>query len=506
MIRFIDNQLNRITMYRLVLYYLISLLVIAIFLNVLNVMTFDPFALLASVAFLLAVSLITNNIFARVFKVPANVESVYITSLILALIITPIQSYTDLWFLAWAAILANASKYIIAIHRKHLFNPAAFAVALTYFTINQSASWWVGSGPMLAFVIIGGLLVVRKLGRFDMVISFLVAAVVTIWISDLFNGKDFFQSVQQTLLYSPIMFFSFIILTEPLTSPPTRQLRIVYGALTGFLFTPQFHFDGVYITPEVAILIGNVFSYFVSSKDKLVLRLKEKSRLSPDVYEFVFSAPRRFDFVPGQYMEWTLGHPDTDSRGNRRYFTLASSPTERVLRLGVKFNAKSSSYKKAMLEMKKDTEIVAAQLAGDFVLPNDPNQKVVLVAGGIGITPFRSMIKYLLDNKQRRPITVFYTASTANDFVYKDIFDRAQSELGIKTIYSVTDNTTLPAAWKGQIGRINPQMIKSAVPDYRHSIFYISGPRGMVDSLSDILHRLGVSSFQIKTDYFAGLA
>ena len=132
-------------------------------------------------------------------------ELVYITALILALIITPITSLHDLWFLAWAAIIANASKYIVAIKGKHLFNPAAFAVALTYFTINQSASWWVGSGAMLAFVILGGLLVVRKLGRFDMVLSFLIAAVATIFVSSLFTGADFIASMQKQILYSPLL-------------------------------------------------------------------------------------------------------------------------------------------------------------------------------------------------------------------------------------------------------------------------------------------------------------
>ena len=140
MIRFIDDQLNRITMYRLVLYYLIFLSAVALFQSTANPAS-DPFALILAVAFLLAVSAITNRIFSRTFRVPANVESVYITALILALIIAPIHSYNDLWFLAWAAILANASKYIVAINGKHLFNPAAFAVTMTYFTINQSASW-----------------------------------------------------------------------------------------------------------------------------------------------------------------------------------------------------------------------------------------------------------------------------------------------------------------------------------------------------------------------------
>ncbi len=506
MLRTIDNLLNRVTMYRLVLYYLIFLIAVAFLLSVANVFSFDPFAFLLTIAFLLIVSAIANRVFSRTFSVPANVESVYITALILALIITPLHSFSDLWFLFWAAVLAMASKYIIAVKGKHLFNPAAFAVALTYFFINQSASWWVGSGPMLFFVLAGGLLVVRKLGRFDMVLSFLIAGLATILVSSLFTGNNVISATQQLILYSPLFFFAFIILTEPLTTPPTRKLRIYYGALVGFLFTPQFHIAGLYITPELSILLGNVFSYIVSPKGKLILRLKERNRIAPDTYEFVFPAPRRFAFAPGQYMEWTLAHPDTDDRGNRRYFTIASSPTEHNLRLGVKFYQKSSTFKKALLEMDKNTEIVASQLAGDFVLPDDPEQKVVLVAGGIGITPFRSMIKYLLDNRQRRPVTVFYTATTINDFVFKDVFDRAQHELGIKTIYTVTDNHNLPSSWTGKVGRINPEMIRSVVPDYRSCLFYVSGSRGMVDSMKDTLRRLGVASHQVKTDYFAGLA
>jgi len=98
MIRFIDNQLNRSHDVPAVLYYLIFLVVVAFFLSVFNVISYDPFSLALTVAFLLAVSAITNRIFSNIFRVPANVESVYITALILALIITPIQSYGDLWF------------------------------------------------------------------------------------------------------------------------------------------------------------------------------------------------------------------------------------------------------------------------------------------------------------------------------------------------------------------------------------------------------------------------
>ncbi len=506
MIRFIDNQLNKITMYRLALYTLIFLLVAALFLTFSGALPYTPQSLLISVGFILVVSLITNRLFSATFGVPANVESVYISALILALIITPIHSLGDLWFLFWASVLAMASKFILAPGGKHIFNPAAFAVAVTYLTVSQTASWWVGSGPMLPYVVPVALLLVRKLERFDLVLTFLATALGITFIVELINGANLISTYQKIFLYSPLVFFASIILTEPLTTPPTRRLRIIYGVIVGLLFAPQLHVGSVYLTPELAILIGNLFSFIVSPKSRLTLRLKERNRLAPDTYEFVFAAPSRFNFRPGQYMEWTLGHHHPDDRGNRRYFTLASAPTEHNIRLAVKFNKNSSTYKRAMLTNNRDITLLASQLAGDFTLPEDKTQKLIFIAGGIGVTPFRSMIKYLLDRRERRPITLFYAARSADEFVYRDVFDRAQQELGIRTIYTVTDNRNLPSGWTGKVGRITPELIRATVPDYRNCLFYISGPRSMVDAFKDSVHGLGAEGIQIRTDYFAGLA
>ena len=117
MIETIDKLLNRITMYRLVLYYLIALVAVAFVLCFFGFLAYDPFALLLSVGVLLGVCAATNWLFARVFGIPANVESFYISALILALIITPLQSLNDLWFLGWAGVLAMASKYILAFNK-----------------------------------------------------------------------------------------------------------------------------------------------------------------------------------------------------------------------------------------------------------------------------------------------------------------------------------------------------------------------------------------------------
>ena len=102
------------------------------------------------------------------------------------------------------------------------------------------------------------------------------------------------------------------MLTEPLTAPPTRDLKRIYAVLTGFLFIPQIHVLQLYSTPELALIVGNVFSYLVSPKRRVVLTLKKKTKLAPDILDFVFAPSRRLAFVPGQYIECTLEHPHPD--------------------------------------------------------------------------------------------------------------------------------------------------------------------------------------------------
>src|SRR5260221_493162 len=127
MINPIDYFLNRITMYRLVLYVLIGLLVIAAAYSSVGIISFPPITLIFTTLFLVVVCWITNRVFSYVFKAPTNVESAYVTALILSLIITPAQSAHGYIFLSWVGILAMASKYILAINNKHIFNPVAIS-------------------------------------------------------------------------------------------------------------------------------------------------------------------------------------------------------------------------------------------------------------------------------------------------------------------------------------------------------------------------------------------
>lgn len=306
------------------------------------------------------------------------------------------------------------------------------------------------------------------------------------------------------LLRAPLLFLAFVMLTEPATTPPTRVLRIAYGALVGFLFAPNMHIGSVYSTPELALLIGNIFVYVVSPKDKLILKLKQTVQSAEGVYDFLFHPDKRFFFKPGQYLEWTLPHAGGDSRGNRRYFTIASSPTESDLRIGVKFYAKPSSFKKNLGVMKSGDIIVASQLAGDFTMPKDPNKKLAFIAGGIGVTPFRSMIKYCADSGEKRDIVLLYSNRAIGDIAYTDVFNDARQRAGIRTVYTLTDKDNIPADWQGRRGAFDERMIAEEIPDFKERTFYLSGPHAMVKAFEDILLWMGVKRWHIKKDHFPG--
>ncbi len=496
-------------MYRVVLYYLVLLFVVAVIFGFLGILPYSGISIILSTLFILAICLITNYIFAWAFDAQINLESAYITALILVFLITPLKTLSDVTFLSiafWGSVWAMASKYIFAIKNKHVFNPAALAVVLTEVVLHQSASWWVGTMSMFPFVLFGGLLVVRKLLRFDFVISFLVVAGIFSLAPHLNSASSLLNLSKNLFIISPLFFMAFVMLTEPLTTPPKRWLRVAYGALVGLLFAPGIHVGSFYFTPELALLSGNLFAYLVSPKQKLILTLQDKQLVGTDTYDFIFKPSEPLIFEPGQYLEWTLGSKGADSRGNRRYFTISSSPTEPEIHMGIKFYPEPSTFKTTLQQMEVGDTIIASQLAGEFVMPVDRSKKLVFIAGGIGVTPFRSMVKYLVDKNEPRTVTLMYSNRTKNDVAYHEIFDEAEKKLGIKTIYALTELKDIPKNWAGKSGFIDADMIKKEIPDYKDRIFYLSGPHSMVVVFEKILKDLGVSKWNIKKDFFPGFA
>jgi ferredoxin-NADP reductase len=498
----VDKFLNSLTMYRLVMWGLLALVLLGAGLSFAGTTGFSGAGVLGGAAVLVAVALTTNAVYSRLLSIPTAPESPIITALILALIMYPPAVLMDYTWVALAAVVAVSSKYLLAWHDKQIFNPAAIALVIIGWAGYGGALWWVGNKWLLVPAALLAFGVVRKLRRFDAFASFVLAAVAATVIHNHFAHPlgDFYDLV----VSGPLVFLGGVMLTEPSTIPPNRHLRMAYGLLVGLLLGFSLSIGFVHTNPQLALVAGNAFSFIVGFKRRIKLQLQNVQVVGAGVYDFTFVPGQPFHYEPGQYLEWTMPHPHSDSRGNRRYFTIASSPTEGVVKLGMRYDPQhASSYKKALAAMTPGGVISVTGLAGDFTLPHDKSKKLVFIAGGVGVTPFRAMVKYMIDAGDKRDVTLFYNAQAADGFAFAEVFNQALS-LGLVRTYYVINGPVVPEGWAGLSGFLTAELVKQCVPDYAAATFYISGPPVMVDNYVGMLTRMCVARTRIRTDYFPG--
>lgn len=476
-----DDFLNSVTMYRLMLYCLSWLIGIAILLSFTGILPYSPWALIGSFFMLSIVGFIVTIILERVYRLPHNFESPIITSFILFFILAPPTDLNMYLGLGVGTLAALVSKYVINWHGAHIFNPAAIGAFVASLTGLISAAWWVATPILLPFVIIIGILILRKTRQFSMFFAFAFAAVCLL----IMNGVSW-----QALTSYPIVFLGTIMLTEPATMPSNFRMRIIFGVIVGTVFGSLLNFSFISTSPHLALLIGNLFAFIAYQRSGHLLKLIERKRLSPTTYEFSFEKPRSLNYRAGQYFAWTLDKVKFDSRGNRRNFTIASAPHEKDLKLGIKFYKPSSQFKKSLLELKKGEDMHVSALSGNFVLPKDPNKKLLFIAGGIGVTPFHSMVKELVYLQEKRDITLFYFAKN-EEVLYKNLWKDALA-YGINVIPFTNEE------------KLNESLLKKYVPDFKGRDFYLSGPPYMVRTYAKILRELSISRRNIHTDYFSG--
>jgi ferredoxin-NADP reductase len=483
----VDSFLDTLTTYRLVLYLLCIYFVAALILDINGQYSFNFFSIVLSLTWLLFICRLSNMAVSKWLKIPHNHESDLITALILSLIMTPAISLHGYLVLAVAALASQISKYILAYKGRHIFNPAALGAYIPSLVMGSYASWWIGSRPMAPVLLIGGLLILRKMKRFQMVGLFMFVYIAYLLINS--------HSLSTGLLATPVLFFATIMLTEPLTSPTRFDHSLIYAGAVGVLYSVS----KLHLAPEAALLIGNIITFAINPNRSVILNFIRQQKEAEGIYSYFFRSPKSFHFKPGQYMEWTLPGVAFDSRGNRRYLTIASSPTEESLMFSLRVPEKPSSFKSSLVKLRHGQTVLAAQLAGSFTLPED-DKPIVMIAGGIGVTPFRSMIKYLIDSRQQRKIQLLYFVNTEDEIAYRKLFDQAQG-VGLKTDYVVKEPSE---HWRGSRGSVNPELIAKLIGPRADNHFYISGPQGFVAAVRQILNERGVSSEQIKTDFFPG--
>jgi ferredoxin-NADP reductase len=502
----LDAVLGRVTMYRLVSLILAALALVSIVLSLFGAIAYPPLDLLASLVTALVASVVANRLVALAFRVRPHSESSIITGLLLFFVLFPTSEPGQLLILALTAAIAMASKYVLAWRGRHLFNPAAIAVVIITLLQLSASAWWVGTGPLLPFVAVGALVVLYRTRQLPMALVFVVLSAGIVTGRLVVAGQAPLDSLTTALTSYPIVFLAGFMLSEPLTLPPRRWQRLVLAAVVALLFAIPFNFGPVFSSPELALVLGNILAFAFARRRGLSLRFTGKTALTPTATEFSFATTHPVAFAPGQYMELTLPHSKADFRGTRRVFSLTSSPAESgEVRFGVTMGEELSSFKRSLNELEPDQQVRATLVSGDFVLPSRTGTPVLLVAGGIGITPFISQLAHAAHGVQaggqQRDIVLAYAVRDAEQLAFAERLET----LGTRVIvFSAEDPGALPSGWTyaGTGQRMTAEAIAEFVPDLGTRAAFVSGPPRLVGELRSALKKAGVS--RIKTDAFSG--
>lgn len=225
-------------------------------------------------------------------------------------------------------------------------------------------------------------------------------------------------------------------------------------------------------------------------------RVIEVIQRTPDVKSVRFEKPQGFSYLAGQYVVLILGD---SSNPMKKPFTLSSSPTEGFLEITKKLTG--HPFSNALADLKPGDQVFINGPCGEFTF-HEVYKNIGMLSGGIGITPLRSMIKYLVDKKLSANIILLYSNSSENDIPFRDELEDAQRKNpNIKIINTITR----PGPdWKGITGRINAEMVKKFIPDFRERTFFTCGPLKMVDAMVSLLKELEVPEEQIKREIFPG--
>lgn len=505
--QWLDRVTGAVTMYKLVIAVLAAIGVIALVLSLFGIGTYPPLALLVSAAVAIVATNSTNVLIGRIMRVTPHLDSSMITALLIFFIMAPTLDPLGLVGIALAGVIANVSKYLIAVRGRHVLNPAAlgvFVVALVAYTGFLGfgfAVWWLGSSTYLVPVAIGAFLVLYRTQRLAIGAIFLALVALGSVLYFLVVGETVLGALQYVFLSSPAVFFAGFMFSEPLTLAPRRWQQIVEAVVVALLLSVPFSLGPITRTPQFALLVGNIIGFAFGQRRGIRLAYLGKKQLAPTTWELAFQPKRPVRFVPGQYMELTIPHRKQDFRGSRRYFSISSAPTtDGPITFAITRPAKSSSFKQALLDLEPGAAVTGTGVGGDFTLPSDLGEPLLLVAGGIGITPFASQLAHAVERGEKRDVVVVYSTSATGELPYGELLARTGARV---VVYAPERPENLPAGWEyGGEGRVTGERLAAAVPDAARRRAFVSGPPSLVNDLRRALRSQGVK--QVHSDYFSG--
>lgn len=234
--------------------------------------------------------------------------------------------------------------------------------------------------------------------------------------------------------------------------------------------------------------------------------LVKKEKSAKDVMTFYFDRTKvpNYDFLPGQYNRVIIPDVKDDPRGNSRMFSIASSPTSKEF-LMITTKISDSKFKQTFASLSEGDTVQFFGPVGRFVLDEKETGSHVFLAGGIGLTPFHSMLMYAADTMLSAEFILIVSFSTPEEMIYfEEIKALSENHPNIHIIYSLTQADKVPSDWKGETGRINADMISKHVPNHKDALFYICGSQVVTKALEEVVLQMNIKAENIRKEQFVG--
>jgi ferredoxin-NADP reductase len=234
------------------------------------------------------------------------------------------------------------------------------------------------------------------------------------------------------------------------------------------------------------------------------VKLLRREEVAEGTMSFYFDKPADFQFKPGQYLDCTLmDPPETDAEGNIRSFSLASAPEEKDLMIVTRM--RDTAFKRVLKKMAIGTEIKVDGPLGSFTLHSNASRSAVFLAGGIGITPFRSMIVNDAHGKLARRIVLLYSNRRPEDAAFlQELQQLGSVNKNYQIVCVMTEMEKSKRPWSGETGYVDKAMLARFVPDLAAPIYYIAGPPAMVSAMKQTLVDARVDEDDVRAEDFAG--
>lgn len=500
----VDRALGRLAPVALVAAVLWVIIVAALILMLLGVLSFDPLAGVASLLVSAAATFAGAYAGGAIVRARPEIESVLVTALLVFLLFSPRLDAPSVLGTAVAGLVAGASRFLVVRLGRHMFNPAALgalAVALVAGVLDLAGapviaapSWWVATPPLLPFVAVGALLICYRSGVVTIALAYILIAAGFRTFQFLSFGIPLGDALGTIFGSLPLVFAAGFMLSEPQTLPPRWWQRLLVAIIAAIVASVPFTFGPIYSSPELGLVIANVLAFGFGARAAIRLTVAGVAREGRHVV-LRLRPETPVEHAAGQAIELAVPHRPRDFRGRRRIFSIASPPDADELEIAFSLPERPSSAKRALAAMSPGDELRATRVLGDFTAPR-VGTRALFVAGGIGITPFVSMLRdadpradYVLVYRTRAEVPPFLAELEAT---------------GARVVLSCPiAPEPLPASWVWLgPGRFDADELMSVVPDLPSRVAYVSGPPTMVGALTAQLRRVGVR--RIRRDIFPG--